>query len=196
MRTGPRRLIVILSPSVILSCNLYGQIPLATVDGWAQVYERPCWSQICHFPSRVWNMTMYLRVSVEHLRCSHSCTRRFLCASTWSSGTREKGENHQKIFSVFIMLEVEPKYTYKRSHGSAEIRSLYRVENQESLLSIYKWSHGSAGPRALAGTPWYQSGQNLKIFWKQLDQNPDKNGQNAWQARSQCADKSCKFLIC
>jgi len=45
------------------------------------------------------------------------------------------------------MLEVEPKNIYKRSHGSAEIQSLYRVltacQNQE-LLSIYRWSHGSA----------------------------------------------------
>jgi len=40
---------------------------------------------------------------------------------------RDKGENHQKIFFVFVMLEVEPKYIYKRSHGSAEIQSLYRV---------------------------------------------------------------------
>ena len=38
-----------------------------------------------------------------------------------------------------LEVQVEPKYIYKRSHGSAEIRSLYRVltayQNQELLLS-------------------------------------------------------------
>ena len=45
----------------------------------------------------------------------------------------------RKYFLVFTMLEVEPKYIYKRSHGSAEIRSLLTMcQNQELLLSAQR----------------------------------------------------------
>jgi len=40
------------------------------------------------------------------------------------------------------------------------------------------------GPQAIAGAPWYQSGQNLRNFAKQPVTNPDKNTQNQQQPRS------------
>ena len=100
--------------------KLLNGIARGTVDGWAQVYERPCRSQCWKPIFRVEcetrretqigigsfiHLTAYM-VSVERLRCSHSsCTRRFLRAS--SSGGQEPREN---IF-VFTMLEVGPKYS-------------------------------------------------------------------------------------
>ena len=53
---------------------------------------------------------------------------------------RDKGENHQKFF-WFTMLEVqvEPKYTYKRSRGSAEIRSQIREHKKQHKLEAITW---------------------------------------------------------
>jgi len=53
-----------------------------------------------------------------------------------------------------LEVQVEPKYIYKGSHGSAEIRGLYRVltacQNQELVLSTQHLQlHGSAKIRSL-----------------------------------------------
>jgi len=98
-----------------------------TVDGWAQVYERPCrsqcWKPICHFPSRVRN-TIHAPgdFCVLHVQVDR---------------------NHEKIFFVFTMLQIREhkkqhlKYNiYKQSHGSAEIRSLYHVGDRVSKSGV------------------------------------------------------------
>jgi len=68
---------------------------MCTVDGWAQVYERPSRSESWVFSSVkhdekpksgctptdiVYSRDCILRVFVGRLRCSDSCTRRDFCA--------------------------------------------------------------------------------------------------------------------
>ena len=117
------------------------------VDGWAQVYERPCWSQICHFPSRVWNTTMYLRVSVERLRASIHAPGDFCVLQVQVD--RDTGENHQKIFFCLHYARSWTQIYLQAITWFWNLKSVPCVENQELLLSMHKWSHGSAKIQSL-----------------------------------------------
>ena len=69
---------------LVCTCGSLRRKAVGTVDGWAQVYERP---SVKHSekpksgctPSAHLFTWLYMRVSVKRLRCSHSCTRRDFC---------------------------------------------------------------------------------------------------------------------